>query len=771
VKPFARSLVALVLSSCGSDSTKAPTIDAPHETVVTGNGSAAALPVEPPVPGELRERLVAAELERDAAAPVILEALAHDDASVRAAGLRTLTRIGPPSAPLVVGSLLERDTPTAAMLGAVALLDPPPGAPGEPVEPRGPWRALEDQLWLRVAVGEDPEEARALFFALARLGGARTQTLLAKAATSDEDLAHRSAAFEAMGILCARRQPLVADALPVIADGLAAAPELRRAAAFALARCAAPSAEHFAGDERAAWLERLTVAVADEDPEVARHAWKACEALGEPPADLPAGMLADDPPPWWVEVEAARALASTPAGRSRLVERLLVLPPDRWTGPRAHVLLVALASLRRGVVETPELASTLAPLRVRYEGEPPSDPRARKIAALARCELRGLQAIADGDITPVDRCASADDGVPRDYAEAFAVDILAAMRNTAHAGARADALLQRAADPRPAVAAPALAALADLEDGRVTATLRSALARDDAGVLAAAAGAVAARAADRDKRDSRAAPGLIALLDRTDHVAALEARLAAIEALGSLARNVGEQAPAIDSGATAPPALADPGALAQSHGWLEQAVLPLASDPHAAIRRAAWAALAGDPELQSAFEAKVPTAFPGTFVQAQAALVEMREHPVRGLRLHTSAGAIDIELAAPAPIAQANLTALARAGRFDGVRFHRVVPGFVTQGGDPRGDGYGGPGWLMPCEWSDTRYERGTVGIALAGKDTGGSQFFIAHTRQPHLDGRFTVIGRVSAGLDAVDALLPHDVIERVELLDQSAAQ
>jgi len=734
--------------------------------VATASGSA-----EPLVAGELRDRLVAAELARDAAAPVILEALAHDDARVRAAGLRTLTRIAPPSAPIVVGSLLEQGTPTAAMLAAVALLDPPPGAPGERAEPSGPWRVLEDHLWMRVALGEDPQEARALFFALARLGGARTQTLLATFATGEDDDAQRTAAFEAMGILCARRQPLVAGALPAIADGLtAAATDVRRAAAFALARCAAPSAEHFAGDERAAWLERLTVAVGDPDPEIARQAWKACEALGEPPAELPAGLLADDPPPWWVEVEAVRALASKPESRTRLIERLLALPNASWTGPRAHVLLVALASLRRGVVETPELATALTSLREHYEAGVPSDPRARKIAALARCELRGLEAIASGDIAPVDRCASADDGVPRDFAEAFAVDVLAAMRNPAHAAARADALLQRAADPRPAVAAPALAALADLDDARVAAALRSALARDDAGVLAAAAGAVAARAADRDKRDSSAVPGLVALLDRTDHVAALEARLAAIEALGSLARNLGEQGPAIDPTAATPPPLAAPGALAHAHEWLERAVLPLATDPHVAMRRAAWSALAGDPQLQSAFEAKVPAAFPGTFPQAEAALAAMREQPARGLRLHTSAGVIDIEFAeAPAPIAQANLAALARAGRFDGVRFHRVVPGFVSQGGDPRGDGYGGPGWLMPCEWSDTRYERGTVGIALAGKDTGGSQFFIAHTRQPHLDGRFTVIGRVTAGLEAVDALLPHDVIDRVEVIEGSA--
>lgn len=761
MKSVARTLVALALSSCGSE--PVPTSTPERETNATASVSL------PDLDGGLGDRLVAAELDRDATSPAIVEALAHADARVRAVGLRTLTRIGPASAPVVVGSLFARDTPTAAMLAAVALLDPPPGAPGEAVEPTGPWRVLGDELWLHVALAEDPAEARAALFALARIGGARTQALLVTAADAADDDPRRAAAFEAMGILCARRHPLVPDSLPAIADGLAATPEVRRAAAFALARCAAPSAEHFAGDERAAWVERLTRAIADDDAEIARLAWKAFEALGEAPADVPTALLGDAPPPWWVEVEAVRALAAKPSERRELVDRLVAAPAAQWTGARAHVLLVALTSLRRGIVETPELAAALAPLRDRYEAAPPDDPRARKIAALARCELRGLQAIASGDITAVDRCAGVDDGLPRDWAEAFAVDVLAAMRITAHAAVRADALVERAKDPRPAISAAALSALADLDDARINAVLRAALVRDDAGVLAAAAGAVAARAADRSKRDPSAVPALTALLERTDPVAAIEARLAAIEALGSLARNIGEQGPAIAPAEAAPPPLAAPERLAEARGWLETTVLSFASDPHAAIRRAAWSALSGEPELQSTFEARVPTKFPDTFPQAAAALAAVREHPARGLRLHTSAGVIDIELEGASPIARANLVELARAGRYDGVRFHRVVPGFVVQGGDPRGDGYGGPGWVMPCEWSDTRYERGTVGIALAGKDTGGSQFFVAHTRQPHLDGRFTVIGRVVAGLDVVDALLPHDVIERAEPLEGAA--
>ncbi|MBX7078801.1 MAG: peptidylprolyl isomerase [Nannocystaceae bacterium] len=341
------------------------------------------------------------------------------------------------------------------------------------------------------------------------------------------------------------------------------------------------------------------------------------------------------------------------------------------------------------------------------------------------------------------------------------------MSRAEHASARAQGLLERAGDPRPAVAAAAIAALADVEDPRVSAVLREALLRADAGVLAAASGAIAARSADRDRRDGAAVAPLQRLLQTADPVAALEARLSAIEALGALARS----APA-PAGAAAPPGedLAAPPRLDargdEGRVWLEHTVLPLASDPNDAIRRAAWSALAGHDALRERFAAAVPTSFPQAFAPAVHEAVAQREAVV-GLRVHTALGPFVIAFAdAPAPIAQGALVGLARAGYFDGLRFHRIVPGFVVQGGDPRGDGYGGPGWVMPCEWSELRYERGTVGIALAGKDTGGSQFFVTHTRQPHLDGRFTVVGRVVDGMDIVDRLLPHDPIVRVEPLE-----
>jgi len=136
--------------------------------------------------------------------------------------------------------------------------------------------------------------------------------------------------------------------------------------------------------------------------------------------------------------------------------------------------------------------------------------------------------------------------------------------------------------------------------------------------------------------------------------------------------------------------------------------------------------------------------------------------------MHTSKGIIKIQMFAnDAPMTVDNFIELAKKKYFDGIVFHRVVPNFVAQGGDPRGDGGGGPGYQIRCEINPRKYERGTMGMALSGKDTGGSQFFFCHTPQPHLDGGYTVFGQVIAGLEAVDQLTRGDVIERVEVSER----
>lgn len=132
----------------------------------------------------------------------------------------------------------------------------------------------------------------------------------------------------------------------------------------------------------------------------------------------------------------------------------------------------------------------------------------------------------------------------------------------------------------------------------------------------------------------------------------------------------------------------------------------------------------------------------------------------RTVEVTTDRGAFRVRLACPeAPLTCVNFLQLASQGFFDGLFFHRVVPDFVVQGGDPRGDGLGGPGYTIRDEINRLRYRRGVVGMALAGPDTGGSQFFVTLSPQPHLDGGYTAFGEVVAGIEVLDRIRQGDRI------------
>jgi cyclophilin family peptidyl-prolyl cis-trans isomerase/HEAT repeat protein len=136
----------------------------------------------------------------------------------------------------------------------------------------------------------------------------------------------------------------------------------------------------------------------------------------------------------------------------------------------------------------------------------------------------------------------------------------------------------------------------------------------------------------------------------------------------------------------------------------------------------------------------------------------------------TDKGAFTIELLPEdAPLTVDNFVQLSRRHFFDGIAFHRVVPNFVIQGGDPRGDGNGGPGYQIRDEINMVPYDRGAVGMALSGKDTGGSQWFVTHSPQPHLDGGYTVFGRVVQGMDVVDRIARGDRIRSVTITETVA--
>jgi peptidyl-prolyl cis-trans isomerase B (cyclophilin B) len=133
-------------------------------------------------------------------------------------------------------------------------------------------------------------------------------------------------------------------------------------------------------------------------------------------------------------------------------------------------------------------------------------------------------------------------------------------------------------------------------------------------------------------------------------------------------------------------------------------------------------------------------------------------------------GQVKIELfEKEAPGTVANFEKLIKDGFYNGLNFHRVIPGFVAQGGCPEGRGTGGPGYNIKCETQGNphKHERGSLSMAHAGKDTGGSQFFIVFEPQPHLNGVHTVFGKVVEGMDHVDQIKQGDNMREVNIVEE----
>jgi len=190
------------------------------------------------------------------------------------------------------------------------------------------------------------------------------------------------------------------------------------------------------------------------------------------------------------------------------------------------------------------------------------------------------------------------------------------------------------------------------------------------------------------------------------------------------------------------------------------AQLPVPADP---LERAAG----GGIRVWDKWKAVKPTARPIEWyagIVRTIVLPTLSGKPPRA-SINTVRGPIPLELfGADAPITVWNFLSLARSGYFRGTRFHRVVPNFVAQDGDPRDDGNGGPGYAIRDEMNRRRYDRGAVGMALSGPDTGGSQYFITHSPQPHLDGHYTVFGRVVNGFDVLDRIVQGDLITSITI-------
>ena len=140
--------------------------------------------------------------------------------------------------------------------------------------------------------------------------------------------------------------------------------------------------------------------------------------------------------------------------------------------------------------------------------------------------------------------------------------------------------------------------------------------------------------------------------------------------------------------------------------------------------------------------------------------------------IHTEKGVMKVNFfEKDAPKTVENFVKLSRDGFYNGLTFHRVIPNFVIQGGCPKGTGVGGPGYKIKCELDgDNQYhDRGVLSMAHAGRDTGGSQFFVCHSRAntSHLDRQHTCFGKVYEGLDVIDNIREHDIIEKIVIIEE----
>ena len=133
--------------------------------------------------------------------------------------------------------------------------------------------------------------------------------------------------------------------------------------------------------------------------------------------------------------------------------------------------------------------------------------------------------------------------------------------------------------------------------------------------------------------------------------------------------------------------------------------------------------------------------------------------------IETEKGNLALELfASDVPATVNNFVFLARDEFYDGTTFHRIIPGFMAQGGDPTGTGTGNPGYSFPDEFTEHKHGTGTLSMANAGPDTNGCQFFITYAPQPHLDGKHSVFGQLIEGMDVLEKLENGDIIKRIAI-------
>jgi len=467
---------------------------------------------------------------------------------------------------------------------------------------------------------------------------------------------------------------------------------------------------------------QIVAAASDVDPNVRMYAATALGKITTTPSNLDLLVkLAEADFDSRVRVNAVKALASLDLSASARQTDALVKAFD---DPDEHVSLAALAAV--GVKERKDLEMdhpVVSSLQRILSGE--SDRyslRQQREAAIAYSRLQGIRSC--------DALShQAEDGriQMNTYIEALAyIPSETALRTLMKYSWRTEPSTQRIAFESLLNVTKLVKPVGLLLDSARSCFIRG-LVSSDMAVIATAASALA----ESLLADSASVQDLIAALRRLESTGNIEPMTAIIQSLGAL------KAESATSMLTH---------LLESHDF--------------AVAKEAAAAL----EAISGISYKhklVQPAKPEHTNFDWALLDWVRKHP--SVDVKTIRGSFTIQmLPDKAPFTCVSFAELIRKGFFTGLTFHRVVPNFVIQGGDPHGDGWGGPGYAIRSEFGFEHYDRGTVGVASSGKDTEGSQFFVTHSSQPHLDGRYTIFGKVTSGMDIVDAIEVGDKIEQM---------
>ena len=652
--------------------------------------------------------------------------------------------------------------------------EPPPVETPPGVEPAAPAPAPPRADLTRLVDDPDAQVRRAAVLAIGRVGLAEGVPALERALSDPEAEVRQVAAFS-LGLIGDRAgyEPL-AQAVATEAD-----PRVRGRAAEALGRLGDAAAAPAIGQMVHEYIQQGVLGAIEADDET--------YPMDPPVEAIRLGLFA------LARLKAYEPLASATLGSDGLpVTRWwpLAYAYQRVGDPRALTILMHLAGgpgvytkafAARGLGEAgdPAAVRVLTPL---------VDP-ARHDPRVVVAAIRALAAIG-GDAPP----QLVDLLLRPDLDPNVRLEVVTAMGRLRAPLAR-DAVMDFIADPWPSMRAAAIRTLARMDRDSFVLVLSSTPPDPHWSVRAAVATALgeldhetaaprlAELIADEDRRVVPAALVTLARLKAPSADAVLREHLGDDDPVIRLtaAREIAGLEPAWGAAALAdayrswrgdpaygPRAAALAGLAAYGSAAAVPVLTEALADTEWAVRlRAAELLRALDPSAAPAREIRpVPNpAPPGVVAYEDPSLIEPPYAPQ--LYIETDKGTIQIELSVrDAPITARALGELARRGFYTGLNIHRVVPNFVVQMGDPRGDGEGGPGFTLRDEINERPYLRGTVGMALDWADTGGSQFFITHSPQPHLDGRYTVIGTVVGGMDVVDRLQQWDVVRRVRVWD-----